>query len=404
MNKAFEENIELLISAAQIGISKSNWDFAEVHWTKNQAQEFMLQNSYDVLPIKSKSGEFKNYWTTEKSGEYETIVKKTILESNKIYYLTELADLLRKFKESENTSYFLTNHSEVNGLVSNVNLNSKPVYIYFYSLISKIEIDLGNWLKELISEKDIINLIKAKGKNQNDELSAETLKRYNADKKQNKENHFVEYLYFSQFQYLVKKKKLTSSLGYNSNKRFEKDFKIISKYRNWFAHPLNSSVSNLSEDLLNLHIALKNLIGKIEGISIELLKAYFETKYKTNSTPIFSIRIGAVNNKLNQYMKKKNFKNWSFITAENPNSIKLSDDENSKKNEWLETILRKNRYQYMRGTGIPNNSEWQPENSFIIFNIGLNKSIELCKKFMQNAFVYGEIDEIVELKRINHER
>ena len=103
-------------------------------------------------------------------------------------------------------------------------------------------------------------------------------------------------------------------------------------------------------------------------------------------------------------MKNKKIKNWSFITAENPSSVKLSDDENEKRNESLETILRKNKYQYMKGIGIPNNHEWQPENSFIIFNLGLNKSIEISKKFKQNAFVFGEIDDVVELKRLNHER
>ena len=39
MKKAFEENIELSIHAAQIGVSRNNWDFAEVDWTNYQAQE-----------------------------------------------------------------------------------------------------------------------------------------------------------------------------------------------------------------------------------------------------------------------------------------------------------------------------------------------------------------------------
>ena len=267
MKKAFEENIEIKISAAHIGISKSKWDFAEVDWGKGRAQKLMLKESYDVLPIKSKNGEFGTYWSTIKNGDYDSIVEKKISESDKLYYLTELSDLLAKFQDSENSSYFLSNHSDVNGLVSNVNLNSKPVYVYFYSLISKVEIDLGNWLKELIDEKEMLSLIKEKSKNPKDELSGETLKRYEEDRKKNKESHFVEYLYFSQFQYFIKKKKLTSALGYESNTKFEKDFKIISLYRNWFAHPLNSSKINLSEDLFNLNIALNNLIEKIEGLA-----------------------------------------------------------------------------------------------------------------------------------------
>jgi len=400
MKHAFEENIKINISSAQIGISCANWDFSEANWSEAEAKAMMQSNSYDILPIKNENGKFESYWSTSKTGDFAKIAKHQIADSDKIDYLTELSDLLFKFQASENSSYFLIENSEVNGLVSNVHLNSKPVYVYFYNLISKVEIDLGHWLKELVAEQEMIVLIQEKNKNPKDELSAETLKRYEEDKKLNHENHFVEYIYLSQFFYIIKKKQLSSTLGYQSNQKLENDFKIISTYRNWFAHPLNSPKNNLNKDFYKLNIALENLISNLESISIELIKAYYKTTYQTISDPKFSIQIGIKNTKLNNYLKDWNYENWSFITAENPNSIKLSCSENEKRNEKLEKYLIKGKYKYICGIGIPFNADWKAENSFLVFNLGITKSLSLCSEFQQNAFVYGGISKIAELKRI----
>lgn len=400
MEKAFKENLDIKVSSAQIGISKSNWDYADEEWTQAQAQEFMKEHSYDVLPIKGKNGNFEFCWSTKSNGKYSEIAKLKIDISNTIYYLTELSDLLVKFQGSSNSSYFLTNHSTINGLVSNVNLNSKPVYVYFYSLISKVEIELGHWLKALVPEKEMLLCITEKSKNLDDELSMETIKRYNLDQEKNVHNHFVEYLYFSQFQYIIKKMKLTSTFGYDSNTKFVNDFKIIANYRNWFAHPLNSSKVNLSKDLLSLHIALNKLSGNLESSSIDLIKAYHQTTYMTLEVPKLEIKIGKFNSMLNDYLKENEIKYWAFITAENPNSTKLGKEENADRNTLLEKRLIKEKYIFVRGIGVPNDDKWDAENSYLVFNITKNKAKELCSMFNQNAFAFGEIDQIPELVRI----
>jgi len=336
----------------------------------------------------------------QKNGEFDHIKKAPINQSETIYYLTELKDLLTKFQDSKNSSYFLTDHSNINGLVSNVNLNSKPIYVYFYSLISRLEIELGNWLKVIIPEKELIKLIREKAKNPKDELSQETLKRFKLEKKKNSDNHFVEYLYFSQFQYIIKKKKISSTLGYSSNSKFDKEFKIISKYRNWFAHPLNTSKRELSKDLFQLHIALENINTSMESISIDLVKAYYSTTYKTIAKPIFSITIGKFSKRLNNYLEKENITKWAFISAENPYSIALTEEENSKRNNRLEAILKKNSNIYCSGIGVPIDEKWQPEKSYLIFNLSIEQANEIAESFQQNAYVYGEIDNIPELRRI----
>lgn len=404
MSKNFEENIDVRVTSAQIGISKANWDFAEHNWTKNQAKDFMKKRFYDVLPIKSKDGTYDKYWTTEKNGDYDSIIEAEIKDSDKVYYLTELKDLLVKFQESDNTSYFLSNYESINGLVSNVNLNSKPVYVYFYSLISRCEIELGLWIKRLITENEIIKLISDKSKKPEDKLSQETLNRFNSDREKNEENHFVEYLYFSQFEYILRQKRLLSALGYNSNNDFSKDFKIIKKYRNWFAHPLNSPKSSMSKDFYQLHRALERLLSTLNSLSVILLKAYFDTSYETNETPKFKILIGQINEELNTYLAKENLSSWAFITAENPHSTNLPMEENEYRNSQLEKIIQKQSYMYIKGKGIPKDKNWNPENSYLVMNMSKAKAKELCTKFEQNAFIFGEIDKAPELIRIKYGR
>jgi hypothetical protein len=400
MNINFKENIDIRVTAAQIGISDSQWDYADESWSREYAIDFMKRHHYDILPIND-NGHFEMYWSTKEKGKFDQIEKREIDNSNSIYYLTELQDLLQKFKDSQNRSYFLTNHSKTIGLVSNVNLNSKPVYVYFYSLMSKIEIDLGSWLKAIFTETELIELIRDKGKNAEDSLSIETLKRFEFDRQKNVANHFVEYLYLTQFQYIIKRMRFASILGYRSNSEFDKEFKIISKYRNWLAHPINTTKQELSEDLFQLHVALDRVSNSFESISIDLIKAYYTTAYKTTEEPLFLIKIGRQNKELDNYLEKKNVVNWVFITAENPNSIRLDDVENTKRNSELEEKLIEGKFTYFKGIGEPSTSDWQAEKSFLVLNMDVRKANELANIFDQNSFVYGKKGDAPELRRVN---
>ena len=157
--KKFEENLDLSITAAMIGISKQNWMFAKPEDTMDQAKQVMRENSFDILPIQEKDGTVDHYFKIVEPGNYETIQKSSIKYAESIYYLTDLKDLLRIFNNNFRAYYFLTNHSEIVGLVSTVNLNSKPVYVYFYNLLSKLEIELGLWIKALLPEKVVLKFL-----------------------------------------------------------------------------------------------------------------------------------------------------------------------------------------------------------------------------------------------------
>lgn len=129
-----------------------------------------------------------------------------------------------------------------------------------------------------------------------------------------------------------------------------------------------------------------------DHIPADLLESYRSTIYTTTPPTAFSIKIGERNTQLDNYMQDNNLNTWAYITAENPRSQALSQAENNKRNEALRNQLHNFELRYLEGHGIPANSDWKPETSFLIFNISLTEAKNLAGQFDQNAFVHGAID------------
>jgi hypothetical protein len=64
--------------------------------------------------------------------------------------------------------------------------------------------------------------------------------------------------------------------------------------------------------------------------SNDLLQAYLNATYQVEELDI-KIRIGQVDETLDRTLGESNVEEWAFITAYNPRSVVLSDDENSKR-------------------------------------------------------------------------
>ena len=127
-----------------------------------------------------------------------------------------------------------------------------------------------------------------------------------------------------------------------------------------------------------------------------LINSYKETTYTTYN-PKIEIIIGENSNALNLYLKKIDEKLWAFITAENPRSRPFSKENNSLRNQALETSLIKKNIHYLKGLGIPKDKNWEPENSFLIVGVNKKSAEEIAITFEQNAFVYGEYNKTPEL-------
>lgn len=127
---------------------------------------------------------------------------------------------------------------------------------------------------------------------------------------------------------------------------------------------------------------------------MDINDSYLETNYIVDELPQ-PIRISEYNLGLNELLKNNNCTSWAYVTAYNPFSKKLSDDENILLNKKLEFLLSFFKIYKGRGCGFDDN--WAPEESFLILGISKRDAIELGQKFEQNAIVFGSIDSIPEL-------
>lgn len=131
-----------------------------------------------------------------------------------------------------------------------------------------------------------------------------------------------------------------------------------------------------------------------------LLEAYKKTKYKIFE-PSIIIEIGKLNHDVENLLKKHNSIEWAFVTAYNPYSKVLTDNENKLRHEELKELIKK--YVSYEGHGVGEDPKWKPELSLLIIGISKEESISIGNKFEQNAIIFGRIDSTPQLLILNHE-
>ena len=119
----------------------------------------------------------------------------------------------------------------------------------------------------------------------------------------------------------------------------------------------------------------------------DLDAAYRATDYRVDDAPggPVVIRIGQVCDRVEG--------EWAFVTACNPGSVRLPDEENGRRMTELESEVRKRGWTYYRGQGVGRDGRWPPEPSFLIVGIQWAAAVELGKRFGQNAVVVGRVGE-----------
>ncbi len=129
-----------------------------------------------------------------------------------------------------------------------------------------------------------------------------------------------------------------------------------------------------------------------------LWRAYEQTQfYVRESTPELCIRIGSHHEQLDEILLEHRCDVWSYITASNPASELLSDDENRSRNRELAAHLKSQNLVFYRGEGVGSDSTWPAETSFLILGINRDAAMQLGRQFGQNAIVYGSLGHAAEL-------
>jgi hypothetical protein len=95
---AFTYDPTINVTAAQIGINKWEWEFLN-EADEKKAKQIMQEHKFDVLPIKSKDGAFRQFFATKTWNNYDSLQLSAIDQGSSIYYNTSTEDRLNIFTE-----------------------------------------------------------------------------------------------------------------------------------------------------------------------------------------------------------------------------------------------------------------------------------------------------------------
>ncbi|MFK8104339.1 MAG: DUF3293 domain-containing protein [Saprospiraceae bacterium] len=126
------------------------------------------------------------------------------------------------------------------------------------------------------------------------------------------------------------------------------------------------------------------------NIDQQLLNAYRSTTYQVVQ-PRITIKIGQKNEHLDIFLIDNNATSWAFVSAENPQSVPTSPEENDKAMLALKVKLNELRYRSCPALGIPAQTDWPTEKSYLILDITKREALALAKDFRQKAILFGYV-------------
>lgn len=123
----------------------------------------------------------------------------------------------------------------------------------------------------------------------------------------------------------------------------------------------------------------------------KLIEAYHQTNYVVFvGKREVTIRIGEVPQLFLDLIPEAAMSTWAFITAANPRSQQLPEEENTTRNGLLIDELACNCRMFLRGEGRGVARDWPAEKSVCIIGLTKAEATKLAKKFDQNAIVWGK--------------
>ncbi len=117
----------------------------------------------------------------------------------------------------------------------------------------------------------------------------------------------------------------------------------------------------------------------------DLIQAYRDTDYIVSDDPPLLLRIGEQNDGARILMANFDVESGAFITAWNPGSQQLSEDENIDRQMALLSSIEALRLNYLVGSG--ERDGWR-EYSYFVLGASMDTATELAQEYEQNAFVF----------------
>ncbi|MCA3000604.1 MAG: DUF3293 domain-containing protein [Rhodocyclaceae bacterium] len=127
-----------------------------------------------------------------------------------------------------------------------------------------------------------------------------------------------------------------------------------------------------------------------------LVEAYLEAEYRVHAEPPITLRIGLPSHALRK-LHQLHGGNSAFITAFNPFSQELSEEESLARQELLKADLLAAGCFVLPGIGRRFLNEMSREPSFLAVGIAAEAAKAIGTKYEQNAIVYNQAIAVPEL-------
>jgi hypothetical protein len=123
--------------------------------------------------------------------------------------------------------------------------------------------------------------------------------------------------------------------------------------------------------------------------------AYRAANYRVFDCPAddFVIRCGRRSSRLDRLLERHAAAEWAFVTACNPRSRRLDDQENVARMKRLEATLHAAGYCCLPGAGEASDNSWPPEPSLLVLGIAETEAMALTAAFDQHAILVGRRGE-----------
>lgn len=132
------------------------------------------------------------------------------------------------------------------------------------------------------------------------------------------------------------------------------------------------------------------------NIDQQLLKAYLNADYCIVK-PSLKIKVGEISRALDVFLMDNNAYYWAFITAWNPHSQLLDQEENEARHLALMQSLIEGKFTFCEGFGETHDDRWPMEKSLMILDISKSDAMRLGRRYQQNSILYGALNSPAQL-------
>jgi len=132
--------------------------------------------------------------------------------------------------------------------------------------------------------------------------------------------------------------------------------------------------------------------GRVMAIPPELLTAYKATAFRVSGAGgAFTLRHGHHSAEADRLLTQHGAAEWAYVTASNPGSVPMTDDENERRNRELRDHVDSLGLTWLPGEGVPVAGDWPAEESVLVLGMPLTEALELGRRFGQVAVLAGRL-------------